>query len=227
MANANPRGVLLTLLIIFLIFSPDSQQPTVGQQFRIDQAIAGEWASLDVLNTSRVGDLDALQDRWLNLTGLRHDDGLAWQLLEPVKDRARQQTAHVLGANDAAARLDGHGGDTLPLYRNVTGYVRGRWARSGAVEGVQNPRVNLSAVAPGAYTSDDFTRNITGRTGNIRIRLNQKDTGGAAGNESIAGISAQVSIKDETSSGDGWEISMYGVHFLEFGGILLTTTSEK
>ena len=250
-----PRTVLLLFVLLFVFLSPESQQPTLSQQREVGRLISDERHALAVLNGSRYGDFDAAEGKWLNVTGLRAEDGYVWAALPKVQERAREQLWGAL-RDEGFWRLDGHKddrvrkmlegegkaslpmnrswteeiwGDMLPIYQNVTGIVQGEWVRSPVAAGIRAPRVNLTAVVPELlYSTQEYNRNITGNGGKLQFKLDEKRskelqfvTGSARE------ISAQVTIKDETSSGDGWEIAMHGVHYQDFGGIVLSTTSEK
>ncbi|KAK5174850.1 hypothetical protein LTR16_011473, partial [Cryomyces antarcticus] len=138
---------------------------------------------------------------------------------------------HVLG-DAGLKRLDGieqeEKEELGSLYQNVTGYVRGSWVRSKLEEGLQRPSVNLSVVAPeGTFAMGDWNRNITGQEGKIRMRLKeQENRGQRQGEGNVTRASATLTIRDDSSWGDGWEMTLHGVHFLDFGGMLMTTTSD-
>lgn len=247
-----PRTVLLLFVILFILLSPESQQPTISQQREVGRLIADERDALAVLNESRYGDFDAGKGKWLNVTGLRAHDGYVWDALPRVQERAREQLWGAL-RDEGFWRLDGHKddrvrqmlegegkvsmpmnrswteevwGDMLPIYQNVTGIVRGEWVRSPVSVGMRAPTINLTEVVPELlYSTQEYN---TGNGGKIQFKLDEKRSKEL---ESVPGsvreISAQVTIKDETSSGDGWEIAMHGVHYPDFGGIVLSTTSEK
>ncbi|KAJ9665310.1 hypothetical protein H2201_004602 [Coniosporium apollinis] len=225
---ANPRVIFIIVLLLFLLFSPDPQQPSLGQQFELDQILGRERVALDVLSSSKYGDFDALNGtRNLNLTGLRSEYGYAWGLLDKVKDRAKEQVAGVLG-NVGLGVLNGTAEEELPLYRNVTGYIGGKWARSKVAEGLLTPQLKLSAVAPeGTYVTQEYNRNLTGHEGKVRLKFREKERAVKASNDSVKDISATLTIWDDESYGDWWEMALHGVHFRDFGGMLLTSTSEK
>jgi transmembrane E3 ubiquitin-protein ligase len=245
----SPRIVLLVFLLLFFFLSPDSQQPSPSQRVELDSIIAEERHALEVLRSSRFGDLDVSQGKWLNITGFRDGDGLAWDALSAVKERAWEQLKYVLGEKgirnvngpdeSAIAEGIGDGGSTgdriqvneiqIPLYRNVTGIVHGLWTRSRLSQGLHPPQINLTTLAPRAgFTTQDYDRNVTGSSGKLQLRLDEK-----TGEELIFSdglvreISGTMTLRDESSPGDGWEIGLHGVHFQSFGGIVLTTTSEK
>jgi hypothetical protein len=244
----SPRIVLVIFFLLFLFLSPDSHPPSLQQQRELDYAVLEERRSLDVLNASNYRALDAPNNEWLNVTGLRQGDGYAWEFLPKVQARAQEQIDLILATSKPPSRfknvsvdLDASGSDdtteksmivsvdALPMYRNVTGILHGNWVRSAVQEEVIQPKLNLSIIAPTVYyTSTEFNRNITGQTGDLRIQLHEQDHGNPLPDPGMArNIKAQVTIKDETSSGDGWEMTLRGIHYPQDGGILLSTTSEK
>ncbi|KAH0547571.1 hypothetical protein FGG08_000296 [Glutinoglossum americanum] len=245
----SPRLVLLVFLLLFLFLSPDSQQPSQSQQNELDDLIAEEHNALEVLRSSRYGDLDVYQGTWLNITGFRDVDGLAWDVLPDVKHQAQEQLKYFLGEEGqrklygldvpvtADASVDGGKAQDrlqldngqISLYRNVTGIVRGNWRRSPPFRSIRPPRINLTSLTPQvALTSQDYDRNVTGSGGKIQIRLDEK-TGEelVVSDDVVREISGTMTLRDESSPGDGWDINLHGVHFQSFGGLILTTTSEK
>ena len=253
-----PRLALVVFLLLFLFISPDSQAPSLSQQHDVSHSIIEERQALDILNTSAYGGLDATNNRWLNVTGLRQKDGYAWSLLPDVQEAARGQLQHICNALEftsvfknkslsfGKATDDGDGQNTAnrilstmnpfsnlaPLYQNVSGIIRGEWTRSKIGEGLASPSLNLSALTPRVgYLSNTYNRNITGRSGDLRFHIHEasdvdfkleSEDGGL-----VRDLKATMTIKDESSSGDGWEMSLYGVHYPLQGGIVLSTTSEK
>ena len=252
----SPRLVLVIFLLLFLFFSPDSRAPSLSQQRELEYSISDEWSSLDVLNASSYGSFDPSNKRWLNITGLREGDGYAWDFLPKVQQRAKEHLNAILGASrsstssqNVSTDFDGAKtqqefekdavevalssmksfSDPAPIYQNVTSIVHGKWARSLVEKDVIAPTLNLSEVAPRVYyTSNKYNRNITGQNGDLQIQLYEQDGGTLLPDPDFArSIKAQMTIQDQTSSGDGWELTLYGVHYPKQGGILLSTTSEK
>ncbi|KAL9130454.1 MAG: hypothetical protein Q9217_001377 [Psora testacea] len=118
--------------------------------------------------------------------------------------------------------------EPLPIYKNVTSIIRGRWARSKVAQGVTPNTLNLTASAPHvSYTSHKYNRNITGESGDLRVKLAEQEDGLSSDLGMARKIKAEMVIKDETSSGDGWDVAMFGVHYPQQGGVILSTTSEK
>lgn len=254
----SPRVALVVFLLLFLFLSPDSQAPSLSQQRDIENSILEERQALDLLNTSSYGGLDATNNRWLNVTGLRQHDGYAWDALLDVKERAKEQLQNICNIFESTSIIrntslplgkpakDGDEQnsvdkilstmkpffDPAPLYQNVTGNVHGQWTRSKIGEGLASPSLNLSTLSPRiGYVSQQYNRNITGRSGDLQFhihggngdnfKLGREDDG------LVRDVKATMTIKDESSSGDGWEMSLFGVHYPMQGGIVLCTTSEK
>ena len=119
--------------------------------------------------------------------------------------------------------------DAPPFYLNATSIIHGQWTRSKLERSVIRSVVNLSIVAPEVhYISNKYRRNITGHTGDLRIQIDEIDEDRHAPESSIArGVKAAVTIQDETSTGDGWEVDLHGVHYPQIGSLLLSTTSSK
>ncbi|KAK7557558.1 putative RING finger ubiquitin ligase [Phyllosticta citricarpa] len=224
MANNPPPFAILLVILLFLCLTPDP--PTPGESHRHQHAVAHERGALEALNNSTFGDLRLKKEedaKPLNLTGFRPEHGFHWELLETTQGKARDQARYALGEN--ADSLLEEGSDQYPLlYHNVTGFLEGEWRRTGAYDG---PHVNLSAITPhGTYASEDWKRNVTATSGDVRIHFREKENG-EAWNTSVRRISARATISQETSFGTWWEMILHGIHFVDVGEIILTTTSEK
>ena len=234
-AMAN-RGSLVIIFILFLIFYSDLSPPTdITDTFSHAKLIARERASLAVLNASRYQDFDPPNKRWVNLTGLKEEYGYGWDRLETVKGRWEEHATASLG-EDVKQAINGKKDEAFPIYHNVTGLVRGRWVRSKLEIGLIAPQVNLSAIVPPeTYATNEWTRNISGSEGKMKIEFGERDRGNSKanvirdknGNEVARAIRAHLRIQDQKSWGDGWDIKLYGVHFVQIGAVLVTTTSEK
>ena len=190
----------------------------------------------DILNTSRYGDFAPAErgGAYLNLTGFRETDGYAWEGLMNVKERV------------GMVREMGVGGDRihhgLGLYKNVTGVMKGKWVRSpgeiSRLVATGMERLNLTLLTPGVnWGYGVWNHNITGREGKVVLTVEEKDLGiektehKGAENESqedfIREASATMTIQDETSTGDGWEVRLHGIHWPRRGVLVFTTTSDK
>ena len=229
MAQSNPGAFIVFLVFLFLIFSPSSPPVSVvGQYDEWERVVEQEQSSLEVLRNTTWGEFVPSGDedsRWLNLTGLRQEDELHWTLLHQAQERARAGLNDVAGGRGLDIQ-DGKRNDSLLLYKNVTGYLRGEWIQGA--HGNRSTMVNLTALVPYEYPNPNWGRNITGEGGKISMRLTERLPKAEDGlDDRIRPLNARLTIQDETSSGDGWAIAMGGVHFSDTGSIILTTTSEK
>jgi hypothetical protein len=124
----DPRSFLFFIVLLLLINSPEPQQPAFNARARYEELIQREHDQLGILNSTQYGDFAAKRDKWLNITGLRDNDGFAWELLEPVKAKAKEQSERILG-DEWKKVLDGALEDyqhKIPVYRNLSGYVQSR-----------------------------------------------------------------------------------------------------
>jgi hypothetical protein len=250
------RVFLIIILLFFLYTSPDQGSPAGfpgSPRDYVAERIARSRNSLDILNTTNWQDFSPITEdqtlgeasRYLNLTGFREDDGYAWARLDSFKKRSEEFREEAKGkwriGKDKYIGLEGE------VYENVTGIVTGRWVRyTEDLNGEQMPRhLNLSEISPGvdwAFRDEEYwIRNITGNEGKLMMRVEERDgeeieeveepleqpemaswSGGR-----IREVAATITIQDETSSGDGWEMRVHGVHWPRQGVLLMTTTSDK
>ena len=249
------RIILIILLVLFILFAPDGRRSTSPEQQKLQTLVELRRHALGLLNSSRQGDFDPSHDRWLNVTGLRRDDGYAWDLLPMVRQRAREQAKDVLetawietapnivkshkpgdfgSRYSSVDKLDGEAQDAslavraIPFFQNVTGLVHGTWRRSLPIPPHHTPSLNLSRLSDSPYSTTDFSHNVTGAEGDLFIKLDEKSSGAFRSPSGIVReISADMTVQDESAYGDGWQMKLYGIHFPESGAVLLTTTSEK
>src|SRR2546423_4239365 len=238
-----PRLVLLILIFFFLFVSPDTKQPSSSQQQELGRRIEGLQQALSSLRNASYGDFDPTEHRWLNARGLREDDGFNWALLPIARKAARAQLLQLFGKSGRITQNDLEEGepatyesvaqDSLPLYRNASSDVRGKFSRRPIP--LAHSEVNLTALGlRSTYVTGEFQRNITESEGEIRLRLAENirsdevgEINDAATQRTVRKISADVTIFTDSSPGSGWEMKVFGTHFLPTGSILLTTTSEK
>lgn len=256
MPQADPRALITLLILLFIIFSPspDSQQQfSPAQKSRHLAVLARERHDLDLLNSTRYRDLDPPEGRWANFTGFEREGewSESWKRLDTLKERARGIAGHVLGP-EGVRLLDGPPGKVsglktaaagegvgkevdMPLYKNITGVLHGPWVRSPLQEGLKIPRLNLTRFAPegpfGTVDITGFDRNVsqTAAEGWVRVvfeEMEDDEETPVAEKGVLNGVRASLSIGDE-ESGDEWEAQLYGLHFLEAGNMILTTTSDK
>ncbi|KAI0583651.1 RING-finger-containing ubiquitin ligase [Pyrenophora tritici-repentis] len=229
----DPRSFLFFIVLLLLINSPEPQQPAFNVRSRFREVIDREYYELGVLNTTRYGDFKPDKNKWLNVTGLRDEDGFAWELLDPVREKARVQSERILG--DRWKRmLDGppeEGEPVMPVYRNLSGYVQGEWTRS-PLSRIRHP----SDMGNASVTPDnpfghliEYDRNLTGTGGPLRMHITElEDKMRRNENKTISEISAKVVIGDKDSfGGNWWEFVAHGVHFMKSGTAVLTTTSDR
>ena len=224
---AEPRAFLLVLILLFLLLSPEPQQGPLGQRrYEDDNEVADQQVALNVLSSSQYEDFDPLQERWLNLTGLRVHEKFAWNALPLLKQRSREQIQHALG-EQGIEKLEKLTDAPIPLFRNITGYVRGEWVRSGLEQEFEPPPEDQPEEED-RTSSPDYLRNVTGLEGKVRFRFKeQTDDRNDEQSGQTYPVTAHMAIQDDKSYGDGWELTLHGVHYADFGGVLLTTTSDK
>ncbi|QSS60862.1 RING finger ubiquitin ligase [Histoplasma capsulatum] len=237
----NRRALLFFVLLFFLLSAPEPGPPTLNLERERHQQKKEEQRALSLLNTSRYGDLDSAAGRWLPLGGLTKDDGYAWGLLPAVKDRARDQLYSILqhsGLLDEQPiewqarplRSDLNISDLqIPVYRNVTGKIRGNWVRWHGPETENLPQLNTTAIMlRHDYFTNIFANNITTDHGALLIELQEEDREGLALDGSSAReIRADITLYTDVSLGASHFVRLFGVHFPSSGGIILSTTSEK
>ena len=236
-----PRIVLLVFLFLFLFAFPDSQRPSASQQHELEHLLAAERQALDLLNSAKYADFDPTQGRWINVAGLRHSDQFAWDLLPRVQERARQQQRDILkgsswpqeqrssGSLPLAKDENGTAESTAPwrgVYNNVTGSIRGHWVRSRVADMYTPPSLNLTSLGI-AYPAEQFKYNISGREGHLRFKLEEKASSLSSQTELVRELHAEMTIQDENSRSEGWELTLHGIHDLAQGDILLATTGQR
>jgi len=242
------RVVLIIVLLFFLYASPD-QGPPPGFPTARDYAaerIAVSRRSLDILNITKWQDFSPKgpdtpkheAPRYLNLTGFRENDDYAWERLEAFKKRSSEYSDEARGKWRG---VDGENGLMPNVYENVTGIVAGRWVRHTTdINGEPRKRVmNLTEITPEtdwAFRGEEYwIRNITGNDGKMLLRVDEKQVEEVASFEDLSlspinfvrSAVATITIQDETSSGDGWEMRLHGLHWPKQGMMLFTTTSDK
>ncbi|KAH8803175.1 RING finger ubiquitin ligase-like protein [Xylogone sp. PMI_703] len=246
----------LFMVIVFLIYIYSTPTTTIPPGFQnprdfLEERVNRTRHALDVLNTTRWGDFSPPQQgikdyngaRYLNLTGFREDDEFAWDRLDQFKKKSMKMSRDAKG-NWRGKPEDDDTGLVARVWENVTGIVQGTWVRDTEGE-VMRHRVNLTAVAPGVewaiWDDGPWSRNVTGREGKLTLRVDEKSgehmdiyddliEGHSMARwltSSIREASATMTIQDDSSGGDGWEMRLHGVHWPRQGAILMTTTSEK
>ncbi|PSS12945.1 hypothetical protein M430DRAFT_36156 [Amorphotheca resinae ATCC 22711] len=244
-AQEYARFVLVVILLFFLSSSSDNGPPPGFAGSPRDYAaakVARQRRNLDVLNTTQWEDFApraADEPRFLNLTGFRAEDDLLWDRLGAFRERAALFTDEAGGKWRLDRETQLRAGVLGEVYENVTGIVVGRWVRyTGDLEGGEerHRRYNLSQVTPEVEWSGNeelWDRNITGTEGKLMLRVDERDVeavdveGLSLGSGWVREVAATMTIQDESSSGDGWDMRIHGVHWPRQGVMLMTTTSDK
>lgn len=232
------RGSFFFFLIVFyLLLSSQSHPPLVSQDREHQRELDRERRALHLLNESKYGDFDPRADKWLPFIGARKNDSFDWGLLENAQGRARYQLRSAF--SDAGLVPPNGLGDgevpevlnlsqlALPVYHNSTGTLRGDWVRRKLDDG--RPPLNRTAIAlQHEYFTHQFGQNVTGDSGSFYLNLHEE-----AGEElqlpqgHVREIRATLAVETDEYWGNTWYIPLFGVHFPETGGTVLTTTSEK
>ncbi|KAJ5082572.1 Zinc finger RING-type [Penicillium argentinense] len=233
----NRGSFFFFLLIFYLLLSSQSRPPLIDEDRQRQRELDRERHAIRLLNESYYGDFDPVADHWLPISGLRKNDTYAWELFSNVQSRVRNQLQSVLsnaGLEPSIGRIDSNASSPLnltrlflPVYRNTTGKLRGEWVRRTDLQ--RTTPLNITAIAQEhEYFTHEFSSNITGSGGTFHFDLEE-----GSGEEIRVGdglareIRASLTVESEDSWGSTWYASLFGVHFPESGGIILSTSSEK
>lgn len=197
--------VLAIILIIFWLTtsSGDSQAGYFATPFLTQERLARQRHSSFVLNSTKWGDFNPRQTgdppngtehtRYINITGFRQVDGLAWEDLDMFKERCLETSRSTSPlwsqprAEDGEPALDIEEDGGLkkslwdlvgtPTWLNATGLLKGAWTRREA----SSPRTwsdyNFTAMTPGVSwsgTHSEWNRNVTGSEGSMQLRVEDK-----------------------------------------------------
>lgn len=233
----NRGSFFFFLLVFYLLLSSQSHPPLIDEDRERQRELDRERHALQLLNETKYGDFDPPADRWLPFAGVRKNDSYAWDLFPQVQGRVRHQLQSAL---DNAGLQPPSGLDdsdlssplnltklSLPVYRNVTGKIQGDWVRRSDVQR-QTP-LNTTAIAlEHEYYDTEFSSNITGNGGTFHFDI--EDGGGEelrVEEGLVREIRATLTVESNDFWGSNWYFSLFGLHFPETGGILLSTSSEK
>lgn len=226
-----PKVALAIIVIIFFLFGLPDVEPPQSQGGKGDLSQIAKQQAIELLNDTVYGALDVEKHLWINITGLRQSDGYAWELLPLVKQRAVEQSQTISDVAEAPSKSSNSSSAVRrsSMYQNITGIVTGHWTQSKVAVGHPIPVMNLSTLAAETrYNAKAYTRNITGHSGSLQIELDEKKSWVMKSDYgSVREVHASMSIKDQTSTGDGWKMDLHGVHFPRQGRVLLATTSER
>ncbi|KAK8047705.1 Transmembrane E3 ubiquitin-protein ligase 1 [Apiospora saccharicola] len=249
----NARVVFLIILLFWVATSPDNGPGFVAAPSLTRARLARQRHAHGVLNTTDWGafaphlhlddpppppDLEhggniTLPTGYLNLTGFRKEDGLAWEDLGRFKSRCEAWSHNAVGDPESQS----------PVWQNVSGVVKGPWVRRNASVHRDHSSYNLTAMTPNIEwvgRQADWLRNATGSEGKMMLRIEDEEEAGTEPEtpkskglrimpaEVIAReVSATVTIDDDEGTGATFDMRLHGVHWPRQGALLLTTTSEK
>lgn len=246
--SQNPfAGLAFLLFLIWLIFPEgDYQSQSLALSDLAAERLVRFHDALDVLNTSHWHDFSPLQNKndkvkpsYLNLTGFREDDGLAWEDLGRFRERTLEFSRYAVPAIGDGSSWDAGEGEAL--WTNASGTVHGEWVKRQGSVARSYESYNLSKTAPNMDWVNDkasWARNITGHSGRMLLRIEGNKTVDqyeglpAATTTPVAGglirsVKGTTTVEDSSGSGQSWEMRLWGVHWPRQGVILMTTTSEK
>jgi hypothetical protein len=154
----NRGSLLFFILVFYFLLNSQVRPPLIDHDREHQRQLAAEKQALRQLNTSNYGDFDPFNDRWLPFPGLRKNDSYLWELLPTVQATARRHlgsaletagipNARTLMSFDESIKLN-LTQVRLPVYRNVTGKLKGDWVRRRHVESAATPRplFNITAL---------------------------------------------------------------------------------
>ena len=206
-----PRVVLLIVLLLFIFFTPD--QPVRRRGWLDTERFKQErQRDVDVITNSAYGDFNPQHAKWLNLTGFRENDTYAWDLLPVAQDLSREKYVSTWLRSKERA-----------VYHDLNGEVRGRFSKSSLSH--DQTYVNLTLIDPEhEYFTDQFERNVTDSEGEVVLALTETDK---PEDGYPREVKISLSIESESAPGSGWQANLMGVHFVESGVIIASTSSGK
>lgn len=233
------RVFVLILLVLFFFTTPDPRPSSPLHEKELQRQKEEEKKALGLIGASRYGDFNTTSGKWLPLAGLTQADGFSWPLLQHVQDKAREQWLAVLrqcSTREGSIPLQrplNFSELAFPVYRNVTGKLRGGWTRWKEATAIHTPRLNFTSTAAKygyGFSVREFGHNVTADYGTMQLNLHDEHIGETmkVGGATIREITADMIVQgDNQSLGKSWMVSLFGLHFPETGAITLSTTSEK
>ncbi|KAJ5937876.1 hypothetical protein N7454_004218 [Penicillium verhagenii] len=218
----NRGSFLFFLLVLYLLLNSQSRPPMLDENRRHQRELEREQHALKLLEESKYGDFDPLADRWLPFAGVQKNDSYAWDLFPHVQSRARNQLQSVLlnaGLEPPKGLDDPDGASPFNLTNLSPACV-------SQFDGENKRR--LAIALEHDYFTHEFSSNITGTGGTLYFDLEE-----GSGEEFRLGeglvreIRASLTVESDDFWGSTWYLSLFGMHFPETGGIILTTSSEK
>ncbi|KAG8159562.1 hypothetical protein KVR01_010199 [Diaporthe batatas] len=242
--------VLAIILIIFWLTtsSGDGQAGYFATPFLTQERLARQRHSYSVLNSTKWGDFNPRQQgdppngtehtRYINITGFRQADGLAWEDLGLFRERCLETSRNTSPFRLKPRAADGEpvletGDDGAPAkslwdmvgtptWLNATGLVKGDWTRREASSSRTWSDYNFTAMTPGVTwggTHGEWSRNVTGSEGTMQLRVEDKkrhmEYDEAIGEHhhlstggSVREVAAGLIIEDSAHDGSGGQYEM-------------------
>lgn len=230
------------VILLFWLLAPGAEYP--GQVGLLLTDIARSRLSrfhnaTEVLNSTKWGDFAPSQgSKFVNLTGFREKDGLAWEDLQSFREKGLKLSRYAITEVDGQQPWDRAEGE--PVWQNASGTLHGEWVYRPASVSRTFESYNLTKSVPNMDWLGDqveWARNITGKSGKMTLRMDgnrtttsyqqlPQDQGPLSGGK-IRNAKATLTLEDTTGSGHTWDMRLWGVHWPRQGVVLMTTTSEK
>lgn len=236
------RVVIVILLIFWLTTgSNDGSSGYFAAPMLTQERLARQRDALGVLNATAWGDFNPRlatdpangtdATRYLNITGFRQADGLAWEDLSRFRERCLEwsRSTRPMRALPGPAPTDTEdGGPPLrrdedgteqglisdwdlgmggAMWENATGFVKGPWIRRNASVPRAWSDYNLTAISPDvawAGTHDEWSRNVTGAEGVMQLRIEDKRR--HLGYSSSSGSGGSDGEEDDQEDGEEKEV---------------------
>lgn len=228
------QPVFFFLVFLFWFYgTSDTPQQTPSYRKERESRVDQEEYALGALRNTTHGSFNPAQGRYLPFVGMRDGDGFGWDALELAQQKARKHVHNVkdmLERAHVSATSDSNGdGVAFPVYRNMTGYVRGDWVRARIPENISKPDVNLTSLVPEeAYVTKEFGRNVTNGDGTLRIELSDTSPDQMKNDKAkVKEVKVELTLHTDSTPYYGMSTIMHGVHIPDTGAIVVATTSEK
>ena len=189
--------------------------------------------SMHVLNTSLWGQFDP-STHGLDLVGFGHRDWISYNAWCKWQELTLQYGSLSREKNHPFKKF---GGYDEREWRNVTGVMHGDWALYTDKTGTY-----LNSTKPATAAMDGVENE-----GNISLRFEERPCmeieveespdeedefhtvwpGIRKDNALVREIAATMTFQNESASGSGAEVRIYGVHWPRIGVLVMTTTSDK
>lgn len=243
----NSNRVLIFIFLFIFILSASGPQSALNLPDRaLDALIKEQRRVLEVLGNATLSTFDPDHEHWLPVPGFTKDAGFAWGVLPTVKRKARDDFERGLNITKeyerreratlnqkqtplSTSEANDHDSPPLPIYRNISGIIRGDWVRWTDAEKADGPHMNVTALAEAHdYFSTEFMGNFTSREGSVFFELDDDYTPNInVSGTYVRGIKSAMKIESKDPYGTVYQNELQGIHVPETGEIFLTTTSEK